>query len=719
MRIFQLMLAASAFSLSAAAAAQETSAPQDEQSDGSLMADIIVTAQKKSVGENAQDVPIAITALGGAQLDTLNVRSLADLSSVAPNVGLDENNNVRGYANFAIRGASLNSSVPTLEPSVGLFVDGIYQGVSAGAVSNNFDLASIQILRGPQGTLFGRNVTGGAVLVETARPENAFGGFIQASYETGPEYGVEGAVNIPLGTTLSTRLAGYYRKDKGWFHNDFNNTKVGASETFIARPSFLFESGALKQTLILEYGEVNGDGSPLQPRFDVGGPRPFKINIDDEGQVDRRWYSATSETVIDVGFGDGAITNSFGYRNFRDSSRNDIDATPQPLFHFGFLVDQYQISNELRYAGRFGPADITAGVYYLHQELEYRESRAPFIGGDRGGGGYQMHDGYGVFGQISFDISDQLNVTGGLRYSSEKKAATIVRLTPGFCTNVALPCDFRTSPTVDGSRSWNSLSPKVGLNYKINSDVLVYASFGKAVRSGGYNIRLSSPLDPGVFDQEDLTAYEVGMKADFLDRKLRVNIAAFRNDYKDLQRTVATFVGSSIIQTIDNSADARIQGLELDLTLEPDPSLQFLFNVGYLDAKYTDIRADLSGDNVVTDADYALRLSRIPKFSVSAGAVHTLKFGSGASLRSGIFYSHRGDMAASDNNIAIFDPSEDLRADITFTLPNRSTSISAFGRNLTNDPNAAGGINVANLPGGGGQGIREGRTFGIELRQTF
>lgn len=726
MKGFQLLLASSVFSLSTAALAQETpgqerpSSTRESSNSGSLMEDIIVNAQKKSVGENAQDVPIAITALGGEQLNILKFRELSDLTALSPNVSLNMNNIVRGYANFTIRGSTVNGSTPSVEPTVGLFVDGIYQGVAAGAVSNNFDLGNIQILRGPQGTLFGRNVTGGAVLVETTRPGKEFGGYIKAAYETGPEFGVEGAVDIPLSSALTARIAAYYREDQGWFHNDFNDSRVGESDTFIIRPTFVLETGALKQTFIFEYGNVGGDANPQQARNANNGPRPFVINLNNEGVTDRDWHSVTSETVIDVAFGDGAITNVFGYRSIDDLNSNDVDASDLDLYVLSFKVDHYQVSNELRYAGRFGPVDVTTGLYYLHQDLVYHQADAPFPAGARGGGGHQKHDSYGVFGQISIDVTDKLNLTGGLRYSYEKKAAQIVRLTAGRCTDIRQDCDFTDSPTVDQSRSWESLNPKIGVNYKVNPDVLLYASFSQAVRSGGYNLRLSGPLDPGTFDQENLNAYEIGVKADLFDRLLRVNAAAFRNDFTDLQRLVAIFVGTAAIQTIDNSADARIQGFEFDVTLQPVPDLQLTAGFGYLDGKYTDVRADLSGDGVVTQADYDLKLTRLPKYSLSLGAIHTLNFGSGASLRSSAFFTHLPKAAAQDSNVAFYEPSDDLRADITFTLPNRATSVSVYGRNLTNDADVYGGIAVLSaFPSGGLQGIREGRTFGVELRHKF
>jgi len=707
------------FTVSALALAGTTAAAQERSDDGgSLMSDIVVTAQKKSAGEKAQDVPIAITALGESQLRTLNVRSLEDLNSIAPNAQLDTNSTFRGYANFSFRGVGLGSSVPSLEPAVGLFIDGVYQGVNAGAVSDNFDLGNIQMLRGPQGTLFGRNVTGGAVLVETARPTGEFGGYIQGSYETGPEYSAQGAVNIPIAPgMLNARLAGYYRNDEGWFTNQFNNKPFGKLRTMMVRPTFEFKSGPLKETLIFEYGDVNGDGGIIQAFNEPSGS--FKINLDEPGFTKRRWYSATSETVIDVGLGDGSITNVFGYRHFREHAYTDLDAMPLPFTHLAALTRQHQVSDELRYAGKFGPAEVTVGLYYLHQNLDYHEARAPFIAGNRGGAGVQSDDSYGAFAQADIALSDKLSAIAGLRYSYEEKAAQIVAILPGRCLDVLQACDLSVNPVVNKKLHWDSLSPKLGLNYKLNPDVLFYASFGKSTRSGGFNVRITSPNDPGVFGQENMTAYEIGMKADLLGRTLRANVAAFINDYKNLQRTTSFYVGTVGTQIIDNSADARLQGVELDLTASPIPPLQFIAGVGYLDAHYTKVTGDLNADKVVDRKDLALKLVRAPDWSVSLGGIYNLEFDSGASLKSQIFYVHRAKSAALDDNSVFFPEFNDVRANVTFTLPNKAMSLSVYGRNLTNEPHNTSGTAKIPFPSGGIKAISEGRSWGVEARYQF
>lgn len=727
MKVLHLLVGVSALSVCESAIAQEASdiaaveetsaESQSGSSSGSLLDEIVVNAQKKSKGERAQDVPVAITVLGTEQIDALNLRSLTDISAIAPNANLDPNGTVRGYANFAVRGSGLNSSVPTVEPAVGLFVDGVYQGVSAGSVSDNFDLANVQILRGPQGTLFGKNVTGGGVLVETARPSGDFGGYVEASVETGPEYALKGAIEAPLvADLLSARLAAYYRKDEGWFRNDFDGSKFGKIETFIVRPSFVFRTDALTQTFIFEYGDVSGDSNAPRARNAAG---KFDVNLNYRGANDQEWYSATSETVINVGFGDGTITNVFGYRGFKQFAGQDMDASPANLFHLGFYLDQEQISDELRYAGTFGPVELTVGGYYMHQDLIYREARNPFVAGARGGGGVQPSDTYGVFGQATINLTDQLNIIGGLRYSYEKKSARILALTNGRCLDPLQPCDFDTAPTVNSNRSWSNLNPKIGINYKLNPDALLYASFGQGIRAGGYNVRLSGVNDPGVYDQEDMTSYEIGVKADLLDRKLRINAAAFINDYKSLQRTNTTFIGPNIVQLISNSADARIKGVEVEVTAQPVRGLEVIVGGGYLDAYYTDVRGDLNGDAIVNAVDLGLKLTRVPKWSFSAGAIYSHDFASGGSLRGQVFYSYRSRQAAQDSNIVFYPPFNDVRADITFTLPNESTSISLFGRNLTNEAHNVSGISVLSFPSGGFEAIGEGRSVGIELRQSF
>ncbi|MBK6411599.1 TonB-dependent receptor plug domain-containing protein [Sphingopyxis sp.] len=342
-----------------------------------------------------QDAVIAITAYGAEQLDALQVRDVSSLSFKMPNVSLDDVGTVKGVANFAVRGLGVNSSIPSIEPAVGVFVDGVYLGINAGVVFDTFDLGGVEVLRGPQGILFGRNVTGGAVLLKTSDPKNEFEASAKFIAEsglrgTGGNYYAMGTVTGPLvKDVLSAKLAIYYNKDDGWFKNFLptgGSETFGKSDTAIIRSAIKFApDGAGDFTLKFEHGESDGQGPAMQSHTGGSGlagrivnfdRESFDFSIDERGFTTSKWNQLSATLNLDVGFGDGVITNVFGWREFRQNARIDVDSTPAFLFHTDAGIAQDQISNELRYAGRFGEMiDITTGIYYFSQKLEYAEAR--------------------------------------------------------------------------------------------------------------------------------------------------------------------------------------------------------------------------------------------------------------------------------------------------------------------------------------------------------
>ena len=236
---------------------------------------IVVTGTKTQNAENVQDVPLAVTAFNSESLDALKVRDVQGLTYSAPNVSLDQIGTSRGTANFSIRGLGINSSIPSIDPTVGVFVDGVYLGNNAGVVFDLFDLESVEILRGPQGVLFGRNVTGGAVLINTGNPTDYLTGKFRAAVDGpfvdggrgGANYTVSGVVSGPLvEDTLLFKLGAYYNKDEGYFTNLFDGSNHGEAETMILRGALEGRFGDLTLTGKLDYFESDGDGPSAQNR---------------------------------------------------------------------------------------------------------------------------------------------------------------------------------------------------------------------------------------------------------------------------------------------------------------------------------------------------------------------------------------------------------------------------------------------------------------------
>ncbi|HEX7931346.1 MAG TPA: TonB-dependent receptor, partial [Sphingomicrobium sp.] len=604
----------------------------NKESEGALD-DILVIARKKTRAERVQDVPIAITALGEQQIAEAHIVSLVDVGSRAPNVALSSNGTFAGVASFTIRGLGANSSIASVEPAVGTFVDGVYLGTNFGVVLDTFDLEGIEILRGPQGTLQGRNVTGGAVMVRTRRPGDVFAVRSQIGIESGPRYNFAASVEGPVVKGLLTaKLAGYYVDDKGYFENQFTGRAAGRNETWFVRPTVRFTpTSDLDVTAIYERGRIRGDGVVPQNSADPT-LRGLEFNYNETGYTRIDWEALTVEANQQVGFGNGTITNIFGVRSVLQDSLTDVDGSTATFFHaFGYL-DQRQLSNELRYAGRFGPVDLTTGIFYFDQHYQYLERRI-LAGGllDRVYGGHIEQKSLGLFAQGDLKITPRLSATLGIRYSTERKDANIdsgpTGTNPSNCNYATKSCPNAFIPKfIDGKR-WDAWTPKIGLDWKATDTVLLYGNWSKGVRSGGYNVRsTSTTIQPGPYDPENQNAFELGFKSDLANRRVRINGAAFYNRLNSLQRDISLVAlppETGVVTVVRNAIDADIYGAELDVTIAATRSLRIDGNVGYTKSQYRNARYDLSGDGIISAADNALRIPRLAPWTYSVGVTYT------------------------------------------------------------------------------------------------
>ncbi|MEN9315034.1 MAG: hypothetical protein RIS35_1427, partial [Pseudomonadota bacterium] len=366
-----------------AAYAQDSEAPGAEERTSTLDAinEILVTGTKTRDAENVQDVPLAVTAFNSGTLEAFKIRDIQGLSFQAPTVSLDQVGTSRGTANFTVRGLGINSSIPSIDPTVGVFVDGVYLGINGGVVFDLFDLDSVEILRGPQGVLFGRNVTGGAVVLNTGNPTEDFRGKFRAAVDGpaldggrgGPNYTVSGVISGPIvEDVLLFKVGAYYNKDEGYFTNLFDGSNHGGAETKILRGALEARLGGLTLLGKLDYFESDGDGPSAQNRgfFDRNS---YDFAIDEPGFYANEIWTGSLTATLDIG--PGTLTNVFGYRDYQATTRGDIDATRLFLFHSSTETQQDQISNELRYAMSFDSLELTVGGFYFQQGLAYDESR--------------------------------------------------------------------------------------------------------------------------------------------------------------------------------------------------------------------------------------------------------------------------------------------------------------------------------------------------------
>lgn len=703
-----------AFSTTAVA---QTEAAQEQAADDSAFGDIVVTATKRADAQNVQQVPFAVTAFGSKQLADQHVRTLDGLGYSAPNVQLDDVGTSPGYANFSIRGLGINSSIPSIDPTVGVFVDGVYMGISAGILFDTFDLEGVEVLRGPQGLLFGRNVTGGAVVVRTSTPGNELSVNARVAVETGLNKIASAVVSGPIVTDkLAAKIAVYYNDDDGWFYNKFNgNHDFGASRTLIVRSALRFTP---TETLDIvgryEHGRIRGDGAVVS-NFGLFPRESFGISVDEEGVTRNNWDQASLEANLDTAFGDGKITNILAYRAYDGFVTSDIDSSPSYTFHADTLTRQHQWSNELRYAGTFGRFDVTTGLYFFQQKIDYVELRRLAGGALRiSGGGIQHQKTLGAFFSTDWHATDTLTFNAGLRYSYERKRVRVANLIGNLCDPVGLKgC---TNYGFRDSKSWSDPTFRLGAQWQPDSATQLYGFFARGFRSGGYNFRNgNASVAPGPFDAEKQNSFEIGLKRDF-GRTLRLNLAAFHNTVLGMQREIITPVlPIGTTQVIRNSADLRLQGVEAEATLRPFKHLTLNGQFGYTSAKYKKIFFDLTADGVINARDFALKPPRLSPWTYGAAATFDHDLPNGGEFTARVSYAHRDASFSNDANTGVLTSANMIDLTAAYETPDGRWKFSIYGNNLFDDQTEG---NVSPLPffaGSTFSSINKGRVLGAEV----
>ena len=717
------------------------SAPTLAQSQGAaaaLLEEILVVARKKSAAESVQDVPLAISAYGAPQLDALFVKNLTDLSYNSPNVQLEAVGTFPGVQNFSIRGQGINSSIPSVDPTVGTFIDGVYIGTTFGVVLDMFDLESVEILRGPQGVLFGRNVTGGAVNVRTALPGDELEGKFKVNVTDHDQYTVAGSVSFPVNDNLSGKVVAYYDDDGGYFEdNEFSGTAipvygtnyvnaaspgddVGQLETQLFRTAWVWKaSSELELILRAETGQAEGDGAPWTSVTNQrsGAWDEYTTQMDESGLTDIEWQQAIIETNYQVA--NGVITNILGWRDLDAESVADVDGTFLQAFTVSGTTEQDQISNELRYNGLFvdDKLSLTAGLYYFQQDVNYQEARLNLgiaLGGE------MDHETFGVFSNVDYSLSSEWTLTAGLRYTKEEKDSLIIDSTSGACTDIAT---FATCTRVALDDEWSNVTPKLGFSYALNDDAQLYAFWTKGFRSGGVNFRNAKQavIDPGPTDEENQDSYEIGIKSELAGGRVRLNAAYFYNTIEDMQRELNTLdLDVLVLQGTVNVGDAVIQGVEVDFVALITDSFSVNGSVGYLDGYWDKINPqfdpeilEAANSPAFTAGLYVGReLPRLSPWTASIGATYDMPVGDAGSLTFRANYAYRDEAAYLDNNGEFFDNQHEVTASVDFNSADEHWKVSLYGKNLNDEARYG---NLTASPLGTIGPMQKGRLYGIEV----
>ncbi|EAQ96658.1 TonB-dependent receptor [Congregibacter litoralis] len=693
-----------------------------------LIEEVLVTAQKKSAAESVQDVPIAITAMSGAKIEAMHAVTLTDIGLSTPNANFSPVGTIPGVANFVIRGmGTVGQSVPSADPAVGVVMDGISYGTIFGVVTDLFDLDTIEILRGPQGTLFGRNVTGGAVVMRSVRPGDEFEGKVRVGGGNYNLTDLAASLSGPLTEQVGGKLAVMYKEHDGYFDNKTLGGKQGESSSLLVRPALTYTGESFNGAAIFEYGEMDTDGVGGQA-FEVDGVRignPYSDRLtyqNENGDNNLEWFNVMLEGNWDLG--NGVLTSVFGYRDVEQDVTSDVDGWTDTRIHFkDTAFDQDQSSLEIRWAGDLSDTtSLTAGAYYFDQTYTYAERRLLVDAVDRRGVSTIDHDTAAVFAQADFRLGQNLGLTLGGRYTQENKDAEIGLIgdpaATGDCATKGTPFEENTSfndcrPFFSDSESWSNFTPKAGLAYDINDDVMAYASYTRGFRSGGYNARftdLSGNSTPGPYDEEVADAFEIGLKSTLWDGRGRLNLAAFNNKYDDLQRTTLT---ENAVQEIVNAASATVRGVEVEAMAAVTDNLVLEASVGWTDATYDEF--DAAEEATGKSAD-ELKFVMVPETTTNLAATYDMTLGDLGYLSWRLSYSYVSESYGNDFNTIELKAYELYNASVAFTSANEKLKLSLYGRNLKDEVYYNLGVELLGVKS---NYLTPPRTYGAELTYQF
>lgn len=712
-----ICLTALAFCLGEPAFAQSVADPAgDTAADGGI-ADIVVTAQKRE--ERMQNVPVAVTAFSADTLVSKGVKSLTDLGMVTPGL-VFPTSGIGGSPR--IRGVGTQISVGGNENSVAIYVDGVYFP-SAGANLMGFNnIAQVAVLKGPQGTLFGRNATGGLLQITTRDPGQDFEGNAQVGYGNLNTFSGSAYAGGPLSDGLAADIAVDYKdRQDGFGKNLFNGQKVGNSESLSLRSKWKASLGdATNATLILDYSRLKGGFPAYRPVPNelplTGVPfagKKFDVNSDVQPWSDNEDYGASLNLTHE--FSGVKLVSISAYRHGDWKFAFDSESLPLPILSANGAVPDKMFSQELQLIStgndRFSWA---LGLYYFNRKSGFVPAHlvAPALGFLQDFSTRQNTESFAGYGQATYKVTDSTAFTLGLRLTTETKSFAAA----GVFHNLSPALDFPLGPTAD-SRKVTKLTWRAAVDHHINDDVMIYASYNRGFKSGGYDptsVAVASYIKPEVLD-----AFEVGLKSDLLDRHLRINAAAFYYDFQDIQ--LNTYLNG--LPAVYNGKSAKTYGLDLDITAVPAAGLTLTAGLGYVHDRFDDFQIARTAivptggitqlANISADGK---RLPNTPDWTVDLGIEYKVPIG-GSNLTLSADYFHSDKWFSDPENRLAQGSYSLVNASATLSFAQDRYSVRIWGKNLGNVAYAS--QLFPQVPVADVLAYAEGRTFGVTVGAKF
>ena len=600
--------------LASGALAQE--APQTSDDDVASLDEVVVTAERRE--SSAQRTPVAIAVFSQETLTKNGIGDVAGLATISPSLNIGASS---GATFIAVRGVASRDFTEIGDSAIAVSVDDIYLQRPTGINAGFYDLERIEVLRGPQGTLYGRNATGGAVNILTKKPGFDNSGYVNAEIGNYDTIALDGAVNLPLGENLAGRISGVRRYNEGYRDNGPAG-RGDDTDVWGVRGQLLYNpTDRLTLTGGVDFMSQGGtgtvyDGVPITivggavittPRTDADDTEAFDLNY--AGAYDVDILRLTGRATYN--FDKATLTYIAGYVEQDLYHSWDNDGRPDRSFVYTRAELSKDYSHELRLASANSTGFVwQVGAYYFKEDLALDNyfdlhPRGPLINVREYH--YDVEtESKALFGQASYDLTDALRVTGGLRYTEDGKSRVGESFVGALNQDVTDGVAERAYATDNTQATWDQTTWHVGVDYRMSPQNLLYGKVSTGYKSGGFN-----NFGLGAYDPETLTSYEIGSKNRFMDNALQVNLSAFFYQYQDQQ--VSQFDAASASTVIVNAGESEIKGIELETVAALSPSDRLDFAVTYLDAEYTDFRVangasnlDLSGNSLIQTPDWAI-----------------------------------------------------------------------------------------------------------------
>lgn len=576
--------------------------------------EIVVTAQRREA--SLQDTDIAISAFTTGALRDLGITSYGDMGDFVPNMLTHETVGTAGAA-VNIRGMKNAETLITFEPKVAVYLDGVLLGKNTGSAFDILDLERVEVLRGPQGTLYGRNTVGGAINLITQKPTDEFGGNIAVTLGSYDQRDIKGTLNIPLigangvvaeggGATLNLRATWATLKRDGYWknHGPSGDRELGDKDRDAAYVQLQWQPTD-RVSILYAYDMTEADetGTPRPATFvrdafipavpyleeiaqHVVTDNDFSVNFDfpQIQTLDAGGHSLTADFELSDQL---SLVSISAYRELENTAWGDSDGTPLPIRGSTQGSEHEMFTQELRLVGNAFDDRLkyVVGAFYMHEKGELYNGNILASGNDINMADFK-NDIAAVFAEGTYSLTERWDLTLGARYTEEKRemAKQTYQLPAGaqYFPNAA---DIPVIDLESDRKTWSDVSGTASLSYRWTDDLMTYAKVAKGFASGGFNARAANETAFNrPFDEETLISYEIGWKSTWFDNRLLINAAAFHNDYQDLQ--VNQFDPVSAVNNFSNAGDATINGFELEVQAQITDHLQLGGSYGYLDPKY-------------------------------------------------------------------------------------------------------------------------------------